>query len=111
VGHLNYEKAGLIDRVWCNTGNQRRYAASDVAWLEFLLRLRETGMPIADMQRFAQLQAAGDATLADRLAILREHRRGLDERIRALQQNAHALDEKIDTYVGMLSQQQEKDHA
>jgi hypothetical protein len=40
----------------------------------------------------ARLRAVGDATVADRLSFLREHRSGLDERIRLLQQNADALD-------------------
>ncbi|MEU7965874.1 MerR family transcriptional regulator [Streptomyces sp. NPDC049097] len=78
-----YEKAGLIERVGRTGGNQRRYAAADLAWLEFLLRLRETGMPIAEMQRFAALRSRGDATVADRLAMLREHRAAVARRIRA----------------------------
>ncbi|MCW2915665.1 MAG: putative MerR-family transcriptional regulator [Actinomycetia bacterium] len=56
-----YEKAGLIDRVGRSAGNQRRYAAADLAWLEFLLRLRDPGMSIADMQRFAGLRRGGAA--------------------------------------------------
>ncbi|MFI5686267.1 MerR family transcriptional regulator [Streptomyces sp. NPDC051636] len=100
-----YEKAGLIERVGRTTGNQRRYDAADLAWLEFLLRLRETGMPIADMQRFAQLRSRGDETVADRLAVLREHRAELGERIRALRRSAAALDDKIDHYERMLGQE------
>src|SRR5215469_114660 len=68
-----YEKAGLIERIGRTSGNQRRYAAADLDWLEFLMRLRETGMSIADMQHFAQLRGAGEATVADRLVMLREH--------------------------------------
>jgi DNA-binding transcriptional MerR regulator len=98
-----YEKAGLIEPVGRSAGNQRRYAATDLDWVEFLLRLRATGMSIADMQRFARMRADGKATVADRLAVLREHRSGLDERIRALQQNADALDKKIDHYERLLS--------
>ncbi|MFJ9965714.1 MerR family transcriptional regulator [Streptomyces avermitilis] len=99
-----YEKAGLIERVGRTTGNQRRYEAADLAWLEFLLRLRETGMSIADMQRFALLRSRGDATVPDRLAMLREHRAELAERIRALRRNAAALDDKIDHYERLLDQ-------
>lgn len=99
-----YEKAGLIERVGRTTGNQRRYDAADLAWLEFLLRLRETGMPIAEMQRFATLRARGDATVPDRLAMLREHRAGLEDRIRALRRNAATLDDKIDHYERLLDQ-------
>ncbi|MER5535964.1 MerR family transcriptional regulator [Streptomyces mirabilis] len=99
-----YEKAGLIQRVGRTTGNQRRYEAADLAWLEFLIRLRETGMSIADMQRFAELRARGDATVPDRLAMLREHRADLADRIRALRRNAASLDDKIDHYVRLLDQ-------
>ncbi|MGW3208012.1 MerR family transcriptional regulator [Streptomyces sp. NPDC001135] len=97
-----YEKAGLIERVGRTTGNQRRYDTADLAWLEFLLRLRETGMSIADMQRFARLRSEGDATVTDRLAMLREHRAELAGRIRALRRNAVALDDKIDHYERLL---------
>ncbi|MEV6737556.1 MerR family transcriptional regulator [Streptomyces sp. NPDC051104] len=97
-----YERAGLIERVGRTTGNQRRYDTADLAWLQFLLRLRETGMSIADMQRFAQLRARGDATVADRLAMLREHRAELAERIRALRRDAAALDDKIHHYERLL---------
>ncbi|MET9379644.1 MerR family transcriptional regulator [Streptomyces sp. NPDC002928] len=100
-----YEKAGLIERVGRTTGNQRRYDAADLAWLEFLLRLRETGMSIADMQRFAELRAQGDTSVADRLAMLREHRAELAERIRALRRNAAALDDKIDHYERLLHEE------
>jgi DNA-binding transcriptional MerR regulator len=100
-----YEKAGLIERVGRNTGNQRRYAAADLDWLRFLLRLRETGMSIAEMQRFAELRAAGVATVAERLAMLREHRLRLAERIRDLRQAAGALDDKINYYGLLLTEQ------
>lgn len=93
-----YEKAGLIERVGRTTGNQRRYASADLAWLEFLLRLRETGMSIADMKRFANLRAAGDPSIPDRIAMLRTHADGLADHIRTLQQNALALSEKIAHY-------------
>ncbi|MGW1227753.1 MerR family transcriptional regulator [Streptomyces sp. NPDC001478] len=104
-----YERAGLIDRVGRTTGNQRRYAATDLAWLEFLIRLRETGMSISDMQRYARLRAAGDATVADRLTMLRDHRHDLAARIRALRRNAAALDTKIEHYEQLLDQQPETD--
>ncbi|MFF4540475.1 MerR family transcriptional regulator [Streptomyces aureus] len=97
-----YEKAGLIERVGRTTGNQRRYRAADLAWLEFLIRLRETGMPIADVRRFAELRSRGDETVPERLAMLREHGAGLRERIRALRRNASALEDKIDHYERLL---------
>jgi DNA-binding transcriptional MerR regulator len=68
-----YEKAGLVEAVERSSGGQRRYATADLDWLAFLLRLRATGMPIADMQRFAELRKQGDASIAERLALLSRH--------------------------------------
>ena len=61
-------------------------------------------MSIADMQRFAQLRRGGDATVAERLALLRQHRARLEERIRALRANGRALDEKITQYEELLEE-------
>jgi hypothetical protein len=57
-GHPRYsEKAGLFAAVDRSSGGQRCYATTDLVRLAFLLRLRATGMSIADMQRFAALPA------------------------------------------------------
>jgi len=100
-----YEKAGLLRPVGRSSSGQRRYAADDLDWIAFLLRLRETGMSIADMQRYAELRARGEATLTERLAVLREHRARLHERIRALRANGRALDDKIKIYEQRLGDQ------
>jgi DNA-binding transcriptional MerR regulator len=97
-----YEKAGLISPVGRSAGGQRRYAAADLAWIEFLLRLRDTGMSIAGMQQFADLRRRGDSTVPDRLELLREHRALLTERIRQLQTSGSALDDKISHYEQLL---------
>jgi 4-carboxymuconolactone decarboxylase len=57
-----YERIGLLDPAARVHGGQRRYSAIDLAWLAFLQRLRATGMPIRDMQRFAKLRRQGDET-------------------------------------------------
>jgi DNA-binding transcriptional MerR regulator len=101
-----YEKAGLIDAVGRTSGNHRVYAATDLDWLAFLLRLRETGMSIADMQQFAKLRSLGETSVASRLQMLRQHRARLQARIRSLRDNATALDDKIDHYQQLLNEQQ-----
>lgn len=93
-----YERAGLLDRVDRSAGNQRRYDDEDIIWVRFLLRLRNSGMSVSDMQRFAELRRAGDHTIAQRLQLLREHRRRVDERIAVLRDNAAELDSKIEHY-------------
>lgn len=97
-----YERVGLIHPIARSTGNQRRYAATDVDWVQFLLRLRETGMPISTMRTYAELRAQGDTTVAARLELLLQHQAELHARITLLRAHDHALTTKIATYRTML---------
>ena len=105
-----YEKVGLIEHVGRTSGNHRCYAASDLEWLAFLLRLRQTGMSIEDMRHFAQLRGKGMTTVVDRLDLLREHSSSLEKHIRSLRQSAKALDHKINYYEELLAKQQKRKH-
>jgi DNA-binding transcriptional MerR regulator len=97
-----YERIGLIAPVQRAAGGQRRYAAGDMEWLRFLIRLRETGMPIRQMQVYARLRSEGDTTLAARQALLGEHLRQVVAQIDTLVQTAQALQAKIDLYAQMM---------
>lgn len=98
-----YERAGLISRIPRTSGNQRRYRAADIEWVRFLLRLRETGMPIAQMRQYATLRAQGDASLSPRLDMLTAHHRALRQQIKTLQAHERALRSKIATYQQMIT--------
>lgn len=93
-----YERAGLIRPVARNSGNQRRYSASDVEWVKFLLRLRETGMPIAQMREYAVLREQGPITTEPRLQLLEAHQLVVHEQIARLRAHEKALADKIATY-------------
>ena len=93
-----YERIGLIAPIGRAPGGQRRYAASDMAWIEFLLRLRTTDMPIGKMQTFAKLRGAGDSTVPDRRQMLEEHLTQVLSEIEAMRQSAEALQAKIEYY-------------
>lgn len=97
-----YEKAGLIDAVPRAPGGHRRYAGADLEWITFLLRLRETGMPIAGMQRFARLRRAGASSAAQRLEMLRAHEADVRARVAALSNHLGALETKIEHYESQL---------
>lgn len=93
-----YERVDLIRTVARNSGNQCRYSAADVKWVEFLLRLRETGMPIAQMRDYAALRERGIATAESRLHLLQVHQEELRQQISRLRAHEKALPEKITTY-------------
>lgn len=99
-----YERAGLLAPVHRDAGGRRQYAQHDMAWLAFLMRLRATGMPIREMRRYAQARAAGDTTLAERLALLTVHREAVAAQLASLQDNLTALDSKLAWYRGAIAQ-------
>src|SRR5262245_66541601 len=65
-----YEREGLLEPVSRNGSGHRRYRETDLELIAFLAKLRATGMPIRDVRRYASLMRAGEATNAQRLAVL-----------------------------------------
>lgn len=97
-----YERSGILNPVSRDARGHRRYRPADVLWLAFVMRLKQTGMPLTQIRHYAALRAAGDATLAARLDLLQAHRQRLTAQIAALTANADALDSKIATYIELL---------
>jgi len=100
----HWERAGLITPISRDPRGRRRYYPGDIAWVQFLLRLRQTGLPIAQMRRYADLRAQGDTTIKARIDMLVQHRETLHQQIARLRAHEKALDAKIDTYQQTLQQ-------
>ena len=94
-----YERAGLmltpVDRA---SSTHRRYTAADVGWVEFLTKLRSTGMPIAVVAEYAELVRRGDVTTADRLELLQRHRITVLSQLEEVGKSLAAIDTKIAIY-------------
>jgi DNA-binding transcriptional MerR regulator len=93
-----YERIGLLDPVERTSSGHRRFGEDDLEWLEVLRCLRDTGMPIAQMCRYAELARGGEATFTERLGLLTEHDAAVQERIAVLQAQREHLQEKIGWY-------------
>ena len=100
-----YERNGLLEPVNRASNGHRRYSAEDVSRVEFLTRLRTTGMPICQMQAFAKLFQQ-PAAIADRRAILEAHENHIQTHIQELQRNLEVIQWKIGYYKGLEAQQQ-----
>jgi DNA-binding transcriptional MerR regulator len=93
-----YEQVGLVDPVSRDGAGRRRYTGTDLRRLEFLTRLRTTGMPVREMLRYVQLVRSGAQTAAERRALLEAHRRRVLARIADLQVDLDVINHKIDMY-------------
>ena len=103
-----YEQIGLIAPIDRRSG-ARRYNDADMRWLDFLVRLRATGMSMRDMQRYAQLLRIGnssDASMAERQALLEAHAERLEAEIRAQRETLQYIRKKIRTYEELRAQPQ-----
>jgi DNA-binding transcriptional MerR regulator len=99
-----YEKAGILQAVARAGNGHRRYQDSDRLWLEFVLRLKQTGMPLDQIRNYADLRAAGDASLEPRMQMLQQHRSQLLLELAALHANLEALEQKITLYQTQIKQ-------
>jgi DNA-binding transcriptional MerR regulator len=90
-----YERIGLLEPVGRAQNGHRRYTQHDIAWIDLLIRLRDTGMPRAQMVRFAQLRRQGSATATERRIMLEQHQHSLEQRMQELEQHMAALQHKI----------------
>ncbi|MEV0258497.1 MerR family transcriptional regulator [Streptomyces sp. NPDC050732] len=95
-----YERIGLMPHIDRSHTGQRRYSGRDLDWLAFVGKLRLTGMPVADMVRYAELVREGEHTFPERQELLESTRRDVRARIAELQDTLAVLDYKIDTYAG-----------
>lgn len=98
-----YERIGLLEPVDRNAAGQRRFSEDDVSWLGMIRCLRDTGMPIAEMLRFAQLVRQGEQTIEDRIALLAEHDRKVEAQIADLRQKQSGIQRKIQYYKDVLT--------
>lgn len=98
-----YERIGLLDRVARDPSGRRRFGEGDLTWLRVLVCLRETGMPIAQMRRYAELVRGGEGTLGERVALLSEHDTRVTEQIETLCAQREHLRNKLAAYREMLA--------
>ncbi|MGT2907512.1 MerR family transcriptional regulator [Streptococcus dentiloxodontae] len=97
-----YEKEGLIQAKRLEN-NRRYYDDTDKNWVDFLLRLKQTGMSIKDMKTYAHLRYQGDSTIAERLVLLEEQLRRLNQQEADIKAHKDFLKQKMKLYRKILT--------
>ena len=97
-----YEKEGIVAPIR-NANGERVYEDTHLAWLRFVLRLKQTQMPIAQIRQYAQLYLEGEHTSQARLDLLEDHRRSVQDQIRHLTETEKMLNDKITNYKSFIS--------
>ncbi|MEL7434397.1 MAG: MerR family transcriptional regulator [Chloroflexota bacterium] len=92
-----YEREGLLNVARTSSGH-RRYTDDDIGWIRFIMLLKSTNMPLAEIAQFVKLEKDGHRTIEKRRTMLEDHRETLTAHIAQLQNYMKALDEKIVYY-------------
>lgn len=101
-----YERVGLIHPIDREQNTHRRYTANDVGWIDFLTKLRATGMSIKDMQKYAELQRRGDETLTERVEMLKSLRDKVEAHMDELSEHLKLIHYKIEIYQKLVTEKE-----
>ena len=94
-----YEREGLLlSQPTRATGGHRRYTAQDVHWLRICTKLRASGMPLAKIRRLAELARNGPGNEQERLELLREHQRTVENQLAELHDCLRVINRKVGVY-------------
>ncbi|NGZ77338.1 MerR family transcriptional regulator [Saccharibacillus alkalitolerans] len=92
-----YEKERIVLPLR-DAGGDRRYDESHISWLKFVIKLKETQMPIAAIQKYASLVREGEHTAEARVKLLAEHKRSIRAQLETLTAADEMLERKIAGY-------------
>jgi DNA-binding transcriptional MerR regulator len=93
-----YEAQGLVPGVERDGGGRRVYTEHHVGWLDFMDRLRGTGMSVAQMRAYTALVKKGSAALGERRALLRAHQARVLENIARWTEALTLIEAKLEFY-------------
>jgi DNA-binding transcriptional MerR regulator len=96
-----YERIGLLPYADRDQSSRRDYDVSILTWIEFIGRLKTTGMPIREMLQYAMSREQGPGTEAARRKLLEQHRERVRARLADLNECLLVLDTKISGYAAV----------
>lgn len=93
-----YDKKGLLPFLRRNEFNRRVFSELDIASLQIIECLKDTGMKNSDIQKFSDWTLAGDSTLKNRRELFVNQREAVERQIAELQRALEIIDYKINYY-------------
>ena len=93
-----YEKIKLLLDITRDRNGYRRFNSADIEWVNFLRQLKATGMPLAQIQQFAELRRQGDHTSRERREMLEQHRLSVVADMEKLDTCLNMIDFKIERH-------------
>jgi DNA-binding transcriptional MerR regulator len=93
-----YEKEGVLPFVERNENGNRIYGEQNFEWIYFIISLRETGMPLSEIKRYAELFKQGDSTISERKQMMLEHKKKAEEQLTQTLKHLERINYKLALY-------------
>lgn len=97
-----YERIGLLPPVPRNAAGIRNYDEYFVNFINFIKKLKASGMSLEHIIDYIRLAEMGDATIQERKKLLAEARETLLDKINSLQLGAELADYQLRNYENLL---------
>lgn len=89
-----YDKEGLLPFVERSEGGIRVFKESDFEWLAIIECLKKAGLPIKEIKRFIDWCLEGDSTIENRLQLILEQKKAVEQQMQHLQDTLDILSYK-----------------
>lgn len=93
-----YDREGLIPLITRTSSGIRQFSEDDLAWINLICCLRNSGMPLQEIKEFMQLCLKGKESLEERRELLEGHKERILEQIKNLDNSLNIINFKIDHY-------------
>ena len=93
-----YEKEGLLPSIQRDQSGNRLFSQADAEWLELLMCLKNTGMPLKEIKQFVEWLEQGDRSIKQRLALFQAQVEKVEQQIAELQRHLEILKYKRQFY-------------
>ena len=105
-----YCKKGLFPFLTRDKNNVRKFSKEDLVGVRIVLCLRDTGMPLSEIQHYMELCAQGASTLTERLKIIRQQKENAYRQMAEFQKKIDHLEWKERHYMELIQTGAEDDY-
>jgi DNA-binding transcriptional MerR regulator len=89
-----YDKEGLFPFVERNRNGARIFKDSDFQWLDTIVALKNTGMPIKEIRQYIEWAMEGDSTIAQRFECIKKQKKLVEKQLAEFENYAKLLEYK-----------------
>ncbi|MEK3916716.1 MerR family transcriptional regulator [Paenibacillus sp. FSL H7-0331] len=93
-----YEQEGLLPFIKRDENGNRIFNEGDILWLELIVCLRKTDIPLSELRTIVELTKEGDSTALLRKQIFEKHKEKMMEKQRDLDNAFIKIESKIEYY-------------